>query len=324
MKRSNLKRTLKSKKKSSKKSKSVPKRKVNKKNTKVKKRSVVKNNKTNKQKGGSLVGKNYDEGCNQLTKKTCGKNNDCMWLGTNNCVIRDKRCPICLQNIFSLTKEKGKTVSKQVLDLVAPNNCNHVFCIDCKQRLSESEEPKKCPMCRAPYYYFNNVSIDKNNVLVRSNDNDSLKLLLPSTPRLGVSLTEADIRRTFPTISNDEIRHYITSDSDANELYVSVILANILLLFKNYEIPWNDNNRFKNLIETSFSLNDDQSRSLLWRGDGVNEIVYDMVYDVQEEPLWFSEASKYKPTSFDDSNEHAFNMMMRYINEYKRVSTFGS
>ena len=57
---------------------------------------------------------------------------------------------------------------------------------------------------------------------------------------------------------------------------------------------------------------------------GVNEIVYDMVYDVQEEPLWFSEASKYKPTSFDDSNEHAFNMMMRYINEYKRVSTFGS
>ena len=332
MKRSNLKRTLKSKKKSSKKSKSVPKRKVNKKNTKVKKRSAVKSNKTKKQKGGSLVGKNYDEGCNQLTKKTCGKNNDCMWLGTNNCVIRDKRCPICLQNIFSLTKEKGKTVSKQVLDLVAPNNCNHVFCIDCKQRLSESEEPKKCPMCRTKYEYVNNVSIDKNNVLVRSNDNDSLEFLLPSTLRLGVSLTEADIRRTFPTISNDEIRYYITSDSDANELYVSVILANILLLFKNYDIPAHPlRNRFINLIETSFSLNENQLNSLLWRGDGVNDIVYDMVYDHSRDdpsPLFLSEASllynQTPPPSLDDHNEYAFNMMMRYINEYKRVSTFGS
>ena len=125
MKRSNLKRTLKSKKKSSKKSKSVPKRKVNKKNTKVKKRSAVKNNKTNKQKGGSQVGENYgDEGCNQLSKRKCKQNNDnCIWLGTNECV-RKKRCPICYGNIFSFTKEKGKLVSKQVLDLAAPNNCN--------------------------------------------------------------------------------------------------------------------------------------------------------------------------------------------------------
>ena len=60
-------------KKSSKKSKSVSERKVNIK--KNKKRSGVKSNKTKKQKGGSQVGENYDEGCNQLTKKTCGKNN---------------------------------------------------------------------------------------------------------------------------------------------------------------------------------------------------------------------------------------------------------
>ena len=91
-----------------------------------------------------------------------------MWLGTNKCVIREKRCSICLQNIFSLTKEKGKTVSKQVLELAAPNNCNHVFCIDCVQRLYKST--KRCPMCRTDFDHFNNVSIDKNNVLVRSSE----------------------------------------------------------------------------------------------------------------------------------------------------------
>jgi hypothetical protein len=97
------------------------------------------------------------------------------------------------------------------------------------------------------------------------------------------------------------------------------------------------------LIETSFSLNAIQSSSLLWRGDGVNDIVYNMVYDdqeerneegqrlfrraaweSQEEPLWLSEASNYNLTSLDDEWERAFNMMNRYINEYKRVSTFGS
>ena len=104
MKKSNLKRTLKNKKKSSKKSKSVPKRKVNKKNTKVKKRSAVKNNKTNKQKGGSQVGENYDGKCYQLSKRECKQNiEDCIWLATKECVIRKKRCPVCHENIFSLS-----------------------------------------------------------------------------------------------------------------------------------------------------------------------------------------------------------------------------
>ena len=94
--------------------------------------------KTSKQKGGSQVGKNYDEGCYQLSKETCVKNKDCMWLDTNECVVKEKTCSICLQSIFNLTQEKGKTVSKQVLDLAAPNNCNHVFCIDCAQRLYKS------------------------------------------------------------------------------------------------------------------------------------------------------------------------------------------
>ena len=29
---------------------------------------------------------------------------------------------------------------------------------------------KRCPMCRTSYDHFNNVSIDKNNVLVRSSE----------------------------------------------------------------------------------------------------------------------------------------------------------
>ena len=105
-----------------------------------------------------------------------------------------------------------------------------------------------------------------------------------------------------------------------------------VLLFKNYDIPAHPlRNRFINLIETSFSLNENQLNSLLWRGDGVNDIVYDMVYDHSRDdpsPLFLSEASllhnQTPPPSLDDHNEYAFNMMMRYINEYKRVSTFGS
>ena len=382
------KRTLKSKNKSYKKSKSVPKRKVNKKNTKGKKRSAVKNNKTNKQKGGSQVGKNYDEGCYQLTKKTCGKNNECMWLGTNKCVVKEKKCSICLQSIFNLTKEKGKTVSKQVLDLVAPNNCNHVFCIDCAQSLNKST--KKCPMCRTDFDHFNNVSIDKNNVLVRSSEkikiniwsNDSVsdlddsdsdsyyldpededlpfEILLTTTPRQGVSITEEDVKRTFPMISNDELKDYLTmepnteryGDTPGNRAYVQEILVNILLLWRDFFKPRrNLHNRFKNLIGTSFNLNRNQLNSLLSRGDGVNDNITNRVFefyveDVDEDedevndhitnrvidrsgvypvPYWYLEVdnNQYpRDANIDDLNEDVFRILQRYIDEYKRVSIF--
>ena len=400
--------TLKSK-KTTKNSKNVSKENLDKKNTKVKKRSAVKKNKINKQKGGSQVGKNYDEGCNQLTKKTCVKNNDCMWLGTNKCVIREKRCSICLQNIFSLTKEKGKTVSKQVLDLAAPNNCNHVFCIDCVQRLYKST--KRCPMCRTDFDHFNNVSIDKNNVLVRSSEkvkkldekrnfnqylrerennpidtqntmnfsqsennqntfdfsnfsqnmsNDSILNLdisaienegssydsdgvsyasdtdnlspfhyshfLTSTPRSDVRITEEDVRRTFPKMNNDEVRNFLTNEPNA--AYLQEILINMLLLWRNFDIPGHDlRNRFINLIRTSFNFNENQLNSLLWEGDGVDWDVYDAVFARTTEfpdPQWYLELINYRYTSIDDFHEYAFNMMQRYINEYLRVSMFES
>ena len=397
--------TLKSK-KTTKNSKNVSKGKVNSKNAKVKKRSAVKKNKINKQKGGSQVGKNYDEGCNQLTKKTCGKNNDCMWLGTNKCVIREKRCSICLQNIFSLTKEKGKTVSKQVLELAAPNNCNHVFCIDCVQRLYKST--KRCPMCRTDFDHFNNVSIDKNNVLVRSSEkvkkldekrnfnqylrerennpiytqntvnfstsdlsnfsqnisNDSILNLdisgienedssydsdesyyesddsyhesneyeefLTSTPRPGLLITEEDVRRTFPKMNDDDVRDFITIDPNApgNRAYVQEILQNIILLWKNFDIPGHDlRNRFIDLIRTSFNLNEYQLNSFLWQGNGVDDDVYHAVYGRTHEfpdPQFLLEIRNYNYTSMDDFHEYAFNMMQRYIDEYKRVSIFES
>ena len=76
-----------------------------------------------------------------------------------------------------------------------------------------------------------------------------------------------------------------------------------------------------------FNLNENQLNSFLWEGNGVDDDVYHAVYGRTREfpdPQWSLELINYRYTSIDDSNEYAFNMMQRYIDEYKRVSMFES